>query len=204
MFGFTGDTVAITFGDLTTEGTLIGYRIGGMDWAFTNVTAGGTHLLVTPETPGVADGHPFDPPRFEFRVSNWAYGVQVDKVHVGEGERLVAIPAYDRSIEFIGDSLSAGLFQTYEGLSSFPYGVGVGLGDTEYSVIAYPGICAADQECAGNLRGQVHQWFYTSDVGDRAWSIWGGKWRFHHGVGGPKERGDPWGPMCRPGYLLTW
>jgi lysophospholipase L1-like esterase len=40
-------------------------------------------------------------------------------------------------------------------------------------VIAYPGICASDQECWGNPRGQVHQWFYTSDTGGRAASIWG-------------------------------
>lgn len=126
--------------------------IGGMDWVFSNVTAGGTHLLVTSETPGVAAGHPFDPLRFELRVSNWAYGVQVDTVHVGEGERLVKIHSYGRSVEFIGDSLSAGMYQSYEGLSSFPHGVGAGLGDAEYTVVAYPGICVADQECWGNPR----------------------------------------------------
>ncbi len=37
-----------------------------------------------------------------------------------------------------------------------------GLGDTDYSITAYPGICVADQDCWGNPRGQVHQWFYTS------------------------------------------
>ncbi|KAK7750419.1 hypothetical protein SLS62_007607 [Diatrype stigma] len=197
VFGFTGDTVAITFGDLTTDGTLVGYRISGMDWAFTNVTAGGTHLLVTSETPGVtavgavAVGgrncpSSSDPPpspllRFELRVSNWAYGVQIKSVHVRHGEQLVEIPSYNRSIEFIGDSLSAGMYQTYEGLSSFAYGVGAGLGDTEYTVVAYPGICVADKLCWGNPRGQVHQWFYTSDTGGRAASIWGDEpelWNF--------------------------
>lgn len=167
-----------------------------MDWAFTNVTAGGTHLLVTSETPGVnvtgaaavavedsscpSSSDPLPPPppplRFELRVSNWAYGVQIDGVHVGRGEQVVGIPSYSRSIEFIGDSLSAGMYQTYEGLSSFPYGVGAGLGDTEYTVVAYPGICVADKLCWGNPRGQVHQWFYTSDTGGRAASIWGGRY----------------------------
>ncbi|RYP02888.1 hypothetical protein DL764_005544 [Monosporascus ibericus] len=173
VFGFTGDRVAITFGELTTNRTLIGYRIAGMDWIFTNVTAGATHLVVTPDTPGVHDGYPVNPLRFEFRVSNWGYGVQIDKVHVGKGERLVKIPNYSRSIEFIGDSLTAGMWQSYEALSSFAHGVGAGLGDTEYSVVAYPGICVADQPCWGNPRGQVHQWFYTSDTGGRASEIWG-------------------------------
>ncbi|KAG4219904.1 hypothetical protein PC116_g31617, partial [Phytophthora cactorum] len=65
------------------------------------------------------------------------------------------------------------MYTSYEGLSSFAYGVGAGLGDTEYYVTAYPGICVSDQECWGNRRGQVHQWFYTSDTSGRAAEIWG-------------------------------
>jgi hypothetical protein len=42
-------------------------------------------------------------------------------------------------------------------------------------VTAYPGICAADQECWGNPRGQVHQWFYTSDTSYRASVMYGGE-----------------------------
>ncbi|KAI0400419.1 Lipase, GDSL-like protein [Xylaria palmicola] len=175
VFGFSGDTVAITFGKNTINGTLIGYRIGGMDWTFTNVTVGGTHLLITPETPGVSETYPVNPQRFEMRVSNWGYGVQVDKVHVNAGESLIKLPPYKRTIEFIGDSLSAGDFQSYEGMSSFAYGVGEGLGETEYYVTALPGICVADQECWGNPRGQVHQWFYSSDTSWRAAAIWGDK-----------------------------
>ncbi|KAH8166071.1 hypothetical protein CIB48_g2158 [Xylaria polymorpha] len=131
VFGFSGDTVAITFGRNTVNGTLVGYRIGGMDWTFTNVTVGGTHLLVTSKTPGIGETYPVNPQRFEMRVSNWGYGVQIDKVHVGAGGSLIKIPPYNRTIEFIGDSLSAGDFQSYEGLSSFAYGVGEGLGETE-------------------------------------------------------------------------
>ncbi|GAW22465.1 hypothetical protein ANO14919_120020 [Xylariales sp. No.14919] len=181
VFGFSGDTVAISFGENTVNGTLIGYRVSGMDWIFTNVTVGGTHLLVTPETPGVGETYPVNPQRFEMRVSNWGYGVQIDKVHVGAGESLIKIPPYNRTIEFIGDSLSAGDFQSYESLSSFAYGVGEGLGETEYDVIAFPGICVADQECWGNSRGQVHQWFYSSDTSWRATEIWGNNpepWNF--------------------------
>ncbi|KAI1391960.1 SGNH hydrolase-type esterase domain-containing protein [Hypoxylon trugodes] len=173
VFGFTGQTVAITFGEHTINSTLIGYRIAGLDWTFTNVTAGATHLLVSPETPGVNETQPINPLTFELRVTNWEYGVQIDKVHVGAGESLVKIPAYNRTIEFIGDSLSAGMYTSYEGLSSFAYGVGAGLGDTEYSVIAFPGICVSDQNCWGHARGQVHQWFYTSDMSSRALSIYG-------------------------------
>lgn len=54
-------------------------------------------------------------------------------------------------------------------------GLGAGLGNTEYSITAYPGICAADQDCWGNPRGQVHQWFYTSDTSYRASVMYGGK-----------------------------
>ncbi|KAI0886148.1 SGNH hydrolase-type esterase domain-containing protein [Annulohypoxylon maeteangense] len=173
VFGFTGDTVAITFRELTTDATLIGYRIGGLDWSFTNVTAGATHLLVSPKTPGVNETFPVNPLRFELRVTNWAYGVQIDKVHVASGELLIKIPPYKRSIEFIGDSLTSGMYTSYEGLSSFAYGVGAGLGDTEWYVTAYPGICVSDQDCWGNPRGQSHQWFYASDTSWRASQLWG-------------------------------
>ncbi|KAK2026679.1 GDSL-like Lipase/Acylhydrolase [Colletotrichum zoysiae] len=171
-FGFTGQTVAVTFGPHTTTGTLVAYRVAGLDWMHTNVTAGATHLFVSPETtPGVVGlAGPVSPATFEMRVTNWAYGVQVDRVHVagGGGGSLVAVPDYPRRVEFVGDSLSAGMYATYEAMAGFAYGVGAGLGDTEYSITAYPGICVADQECWGNPRGQSHQWFYTSDTGGRA------------------------------------
>lgn len=118
-FGFTGKTVAITFGSLTDNGVLVGYRIGGLDWIFTNITAGATHLLVSPETPCINETGPINPWTFEMRVSNWAYGVQIDSVHVAPGEKLVKIPDFGRRIEVIGDSLAAGMYTTYEGLSSW-------------------------------------------------------------------------------------
>ncbi|KAK0718871.1 SGNH hydrolase-type esterase domain-containing protein [Apiosordaria backusii] len=168
-FGYTGQTVAITFGNLTTDRVLVGYRIGGLDWIFTNITAGATHLLVSPETPGATlTAGPINPWTFELRVTNWAYGIQIDSVHVAKGEKLIKIPDFGRRIEVIGDSLSAGMYTSYEGLSSWAYGLGAGLGNTEYTVTGYPGICAADQDCWGNPRGQVHQWFYTSDTSWRA------------------------------------
>ncbi|KAK1973384.1 GDSL-like Lipase/Acylhydrolase [Colletotrichum cereale] len=172
-FGFTGQTVAVTFGPHTVSGTLVAYRIAGLDWMHTNVTAGATHLLVSPATPGADLAGPVSPATFEMRVTNWAHGVQVDGVHVAAGRRLVAVPDYPRRVEFVGDSLSAGMYATYEALAGFAYGVGAGLGDTEYSITAYPGICVADQECWGNARGQSHQWFYTSDTGGRAAEVWG-------------------------------
>ncbi|GAB1311692.1 GDSL-like Lipase/Acylhydrolase-like protein [Madurella fahalii] len=172
-FGYTGQTVAITFGNLTSDGVLVGYRIGGLDWMFTNITAGATHLLVSPDTPGASLTGPIDPWTFEMRVTNWAYGVQIDAVHVAAGERLIKLPDFNRRIEVIGDSLASGMYTSYEGLSSWAYGLGAGLGNTEYSVTAYPGICAADQDCWGNPRGQVHQWFYTSDTSYRASVIHG-------------------------------
>lgn len=145
----------------------------GEDWQFTNVTTNATHLLVSPSTTGVNLTTPISPSTFEMRVTNWAYGVQIDSVHVASGEKLIQIPGFDRTIEVIGDSLSAGMYATYEGLASYAYGLGAGLGSTEYSITAYPGICLFDKQCYGNLRGMFHQWFYTSDVSYRATQIWG-------------------------------
>lgn len=175
-FGFTGKRVAIEFGNYTSNGTLLAWRIDGQDWLFSNVTANTTHLLVSPDPitdPGINITTPIYPSIFELRVTNWAYGIQIASVFVAPGERLVKIPDYSRTIEVIGDSLSAGQYATLEGLASYSYGLGAGLGDTEYSITAYPGICLYDKQCYGNLRGQAYQWFHTSDTSGRAIEIWG-------------------------------
>ena len=121
------------------------------------------------------------------RVTNWGYGVQVDKVHVAEGHKLIKLPARPRSIEFIGDSLASGMHNSYEALAGFAYGVGEGLGNTEYSITAFPGICVSDQECWGNPRGQSHQWFYTADTSWRATEVWGGEFEKSGQLGGLVE-----------------
>jgi hypothetical protein len=132
-------------------------------------------LLVSPSTPGVNLTNPISPSIFELRVTNWAYGVQISKVHVANRQKIIKIPDFERTIEVIGDSLSAGQYGTFEGLSSYAYGLGAGLGNTEYSITAYPGICLFDKQCYGNLRGMFYQWFHTSDVSGRAIDIWGDK-----------------------------
>ncbi|ESZ94800.1 Lipase, GDSL-like protein [Sclerotinia borealis F-4128] len=174
-FGFTGQEVAITFGPLTSDTVLVGYRVNGQDWQLTNITTNATHLLVSPESSAINIGWPIYPPTFELRVINWAYGIQISAVHLSKGERPIKIPKFSRSIEFIGDSLSSGYTATLEGLSSFAYGMGAGLGNTEYSITAYPGICLFDKLCFGNTRGMFHQWYYTSDTSYRASQIWGEK-----------------------------
>jgi hypothetical protein len=137
------------------------------------VTTNATHLLVSPSTPAVNITTPISPSTFELRVTNWAYGVQIGKVSVAAGEKLTKLQDHSRTIEIIGDSLSSGQYATYEGLASYAYGLAAGLGDTEYSITAYPGICLFDKRCYGNLRGIFYQWFHTSDTSGRAIKIWG-------------------------------
>jgi len=98
---------------------LIAYRNNGYDWQFTNVTGGQTHMLIDANSPGWEEQGPIDPMTFEMRVTNWALGVQIDAIHVGAGRRLIELPKAPRRIEFIGDSLAAGMYNSYEGLSGF-------------------------------------------------------------------------------------
>lgn len=172
-FGFTGRNVALSFGNYTDVGVLLAWRIDGQDWQFSNVTANATFQFVNAGTTGanltIAGAYQ----TFEMRVTNWAYGVQLKSVHVDASAKLVRLPLYRKTVEIIGDSLSAGQYATYEGISSWSWGFAEGLGDVEFSIEAYPGICLVDKQCYGNLRGQTYQWYRTSDTSGRAIEIWG-------------------------------
>lgn len=148
-FGFQANEVAISFGNYTSEGVLVAYRLDGQDWMLTNVTANTTHLFVTPTTTGYNLTTPVGATQtLELRVTNWAYGVQIAGVHVSGGNaKLVKIPNYTRTMELIGDSLSAGQYATLEGISSYSWGLMYGLGNVEFSITAYPGICLHDSNC---------------------------------------------------------
>ncbi|KAF2430388.1 acetylxylan esterase [Tothia fuscella] len=170
-FGFTGDKVAITFGQHTIAKVLVGYRLDTQDWQFTNLTTSGVHQFISPKTPGF--NLSTAPSRnFELRVTNWGYGVQISGIHLAAGARLLKAPTYTRNIEIIGDSLSSGQYASYEGLSSWPWALCNALG-TEFTVSAYPGNCLVDTECWGNLRGQSYQWFQTQDTGWRSTQLYG-------------------------------
>lgn len=146
------------------------------------MTANSTFQFVSPTTTGVnlttaANG----PQTFELRVTNWAYGVQIAKVWTAASGHLIKIPDHPLMLEIIGDSLTAGQYATYEGISSYAWGLGEGFGNVEFSITAYPGICLHDSKCYGNLRGQTYQWLHTSDTSGRAIDIYGShpeKWNF--------------------------
>lgn len=133
-FGFTGNNVALTFGQYTSQGVLVAYRVSGLDWQFSNVTANATYQFVDSSNPAIGLRAAGEVLTFELRVSNWAYGVQIAGVNVDTDASLVRIPDFGRKIEVIGDSLSSGQYQTYEGVSSWAWGVCEGLGQTEYSI----------------------------------------------------------------------
>ncbi|GLA06914.1 hypothetical protein AnigIFM60653_007864 [Aspergillus niger] len=108
--------------------------------------------------------------------------VQLAGVSVASDSQLVTVPQYNKTVEIIGDSFASGQYGTYEGLSSWAYNYAAGLGDVEYSITAYPGICLTDEQCyADKARGMTHQWFYASDAGVRANATYGNqpeKWDF--------------------------
>ncbi|KAF2116546.1 acetylxylan esterase [Lophiotrema nucula] len=180
-FGFSGSNVAITFGEHTSPGVLVAYRVGGLDWQFSNVSAG-THHLISPSFPNINTTQSWQLPlNFEMRVTNWGLGVQVSAVHLSSNSSLVKIPNFSKTIEFIGDSLTSGMYATYEAFSGFGYNIGAGFGNVEFSITAYPGICLTDANCWDNPRGQTYQWFQTSDTSWRASEIYGTepeKWDF--------------------------
>jgi len=51
-FAYTGDNVAITFGNYTDPGVLLAWRIDGQDWLFANVTPSATYQFVDSQSVG--------------------------------------------------------------------------------------------------------------------------------------------------------
>ncbi|PWY75458.1 acetylxylan esterase [Aspergillus heteromorphus CBS 117.55] len=170
--GFTGSQLALRFGSQTSEGVLLAYRFGGLDWKFSNVTTNAIYQFAGPWTAGMNSTRE---KTFEMRV-------QLSGVYIASDGELTKALQYNKTVEIIGDSFASGQYATYEGLSAWAYSFAAGLGDVEYSITAYPGICLTDKSCYSNeARGMTHQWFYAADVGARAEATYGNnpqKWNF--------------------------
>ncbi|KAE8389676.1 SGNH hydrolase-type esterase domain-containing protein [Aspergillus alliaceus] len=166
--GFTGDKLALKFGENTSQNVLVAYRVGGLDWEFSNVTANSAYQFVKPGSPALNGTEYGDDKTFELRVASDA--------------RLVKAPEFNKTVEIIGDSLASGQYATYEGLASWGFDFAAGLGNVEYTITAYPGICLVDKKCyGGDARGMTYQWSRASDVGDRAKAAFGDEpesWNF--------------------------
>ncbi|KAL5362409.1 acetylxylan esterase [Aspergillus floccosus] len=176
--GFTGNNLAINFGTQTSENVLVAYRIGGLDWEFSNVTANATYQFVGPWTSALNTTQKTDAKAFEIRV-------QIGGVFVDKDAQLARPAEFNKTVEIIGDSLSAGQYATYEGLASWAFNFAAGLGNVEYSITAYPGICLVDQKCyGGTARVMTHQWLQIPDAGTRANATYG-----NHPM--------PWDPTAR-------
>ncbi|PKY05002.1 GDSL-like Lipase/Acylhydrolase-like protein [Aspergillus campestris IBT 28561] len=176
---FTGHQLALSFGQHTDPGVLIAYRLGRLDWQFSNVTGNSTYQFIGPWTPGINGSIASEKKSFELRGESCT--VQISGVAVAADGKLSQIQRASKTVEVIGDSLSIGQYATYEGLSSWAYAVGAGLQDVEYSITAYSGICVHDRECWGNHHGQVYQWYRTCDSSPRARRIYGAnppRWDF--------------------------
>ncbi|KAE8369228.1 SGNH hydrolase-type esterase domain-containing protein [Aspergillus caelatus] len=154
-FGFTGDKLAMSFGEKTSKNVLVAYRIGGLDWEFSNVTANSAYQFVKPGSSALNETEYADDKIFEMRV-------QIDGVSIASDARLVKATEFNRTVEIIGDSLASGQYATYEGLASWGFNFAAGLGNAEYTITTY-------------------QWSRASDVGDRANAAFGDKpesWNF--------------------------
>lgn len=98
--------MALSFGQYTDPGVLVAWRIDGQDWQFSNVSANATYQFVSAATTGANLTAVNNTQTFELRVTNWSYGVQLTGVKT-DG-KLVQVAPFQKTVEIIGDSLSAG------------------------------------------------------------------------------------------------
>ncbi|KAL4888512.1 SGNH hydrolase-type esterase domain-containing protein [Aspergillus ambiguus] len=187
--GFTGTRLAVSFGESTSDGVLLAYRVGSLDWQFSNVTADATYQFVTPDTFNgihVGDNNVFElrgihelGPRIsksEPAASSLltSHTVQIAGISVAQNASLSKPQAFDKRVEIIGGSLASGQFATYEAISGWAFLFAEGLGNAEYTITAYPGVCLADMKCyGGGVHGMPWFWHRASDPGVRAQALYG-------------------------------
>ncbi|KAJ5140727.1 Esterase SGNH hydrolase-type subgroup [Penicillium atrosanguineum] len=163
---FSGSQLAVSFGQSTSDGVLVAYRVGSLDWQFSNVTADSTYQFVGPEL-GLDEDLVKQHKVFEMRV-------QIAGVSVASDESLQVPKRFEKKVEVIGGSLAGGQFATYETISSWGYLFAAGLGNAEHTITAYPGACLADLQCyGGNAHGMTWYWNRASDPGSRANEFFG-------------------------------
>lgn len=170
---FTGNKLAVSFGPKTSDGALVAYRVGNLDWQYSNVTADSTYQFYGEESD--FGDVPLDTGKvFEMRVTNWGIGVQVASVSSGSDAHLNVPPKFDKKVEVIGGSVAAGQYGTYETLSSWSWLFVAGLGNVEHTLTAYPGVCLVDKQCyGGQSHGMNWYWHKASDPGSRAREFFG-------------------------------
>ncbi|RPB27497.1 hypothetical protein L211DRAFT_865665 [Terfezia boudieri ATCC MYA-4762] len=92
--------------------------------------------------------------RYIYLLVEWAWvevwihwgEVQIAGVHFDKKAKIVKVKLFNRTIEITEDSLSSGDFASYESASApWAFLTGYGFENTEFSVTAYLGIYAADQ-----------------------------------------------------------
>ncbi|GLI78736.1 hypothetical protein PoHVEF18_007057 [Penicillium ochrochloron] len=163
---FTGDKLAVSFGPSTTDGVLVAYRLGSLDWQFSNVTADATYQFVGNWTE-LTNEEIHEKKIFEMRV-------QLAGVATADRGELTVPPKFDKKVEVIGGSLASGQYGTYETLSSWAYLFVAGLGNVEHTITAYPGACLTDKACyGGDVHGMTWYWHQASDPGSRANAFYG-------------------------------
>ncbi|KKK22393.1 hypothetical protein ARAM_002234 [Aspergillus rambellii] len=163
---FSGEKLALSFGEHTSDGVLVAYRIGTLDWLFSNVTADSTYQFIGPGT--AYEELPDEEDRvFELRVQIAGVSVDVD-------DYLIKPPTFRRKVEIIGGSITGGQYATYETLSSWAFIYAAGLGNVEFGITAYPGACLVDMQCyGGGVHGTIWYWHRASDPGSRARDMYG-------------------------------
>ncbi|KAK5800855.1 hypothetical protein VI817_003067 [Penicillium citrinum] len=159
-------TLAVSFGPKTSDGALVAYRVGNLDWQYSNVTADSTYQFIGEES-NLGD-IPLETGKvFEMRV-------QVASVSSGSDAQLNVPPKFDKKVEVIGGSVAAGQYGTYETLSSWSWLFVAGLGNVEHTLTAYPGVCLVDKQCyGGQSHGMNWYWHKASDPGSRAREFFG-------------------------------
>ncbi|KAG8967119.1 hypothetical protein FRC03_010674 [Tulasnella sp. 419] len=90
--------------------------------------------------------------------------IEFKGINLNKDAELLTYNPSKLSFQFIGDSLTAGMGNTQEIVSSW----GFRLGETfkaEHNVQAQPGACLSDIPCWGNAHGMSYLFFKTEDMG---------------------------------------
>ncbi|KAG8934744.1 hypothetical protein FRC02_009325 [Tulasnella sp. 418] len=161
--GLTSLSLSIGTEHTTQPYALVGVSIDYEPFKTYNIS-GGLNIIL-PESGAQQNGWKKKKSVVRLATEGWQNNrIELKSINLNKDADLLPYTPSKLSFQFIGDSLTAGQYNTQGVISSWGFLTGETF-KAEHNIQAQPGACLTDQVCWGNAHGMSYQFFMTEDTG---------------------------------------